>query len=110
VVRVFACGWASVSRPCKTVHIYLPRVLMMRVCECVAEILSAGVANCSYAKGFIGPRGVALDASSGVLYVSNSGTNSVCIVPAGGGACSCEFSAWQSFPLFVLFTCSGCVI
>jgi hypothetical protein len=32
--------------------------------------------------------GVALDPSSGALFVTNYNTNTVCRVPAGGGACS----------------------
>ncbi len=54
----------------------------------------AGAANCSYATECNSPQGVALDPSSGVLYVFNS--NSVCRVPTGGGACVCVRVAWRS--------------
>ena len=50
-----------------------------------------GAANCNYATGFSSPQGVTMDPSSGVLYVANTGTNTVCRVPPGGGAC-----AWES--------------
>ncbi len=47
----------------------------------------AGAADCSWATGFNYPWGVALDPSSGALFVANHGTNTVCRVPpAGGGA------------------------
>ena len=46
----------------------------------------AGAADCSWATGFNGPLGVALDPSSGALFVANYYTNTVCRVPPGGGA------------------------
>ncbi len=46
----------------------------------------AGAADCTYATGFNIPYGVALDPSSGALYVVNYGISSVCRVPPGGNA------------------------
>ncbi len=55
------------------------------------EKLFAGSADCNYATGFgVQPAGVALDPSSGVLYVTNgeSDTATICRVPPGQGACA----------------------
>ena len=46
--------------------------------------LSTGAADCNYVTGLNNPAGIALDPSSGALYVTNLG--SVCRVPPGGGA------------------------
>ncbi len=46
----------------------------------------AGVADCGWATGFGSPFGVAFHPSSGALFVTNFGSNTVCRVPAGGGA------------------------
>jgi hypothetical protein len=47
-----------------------------------------GAANCSFTSRFSAPLGVALDPTSGVLYVSNGGFKTLCRVPAGGGTCA----------------------
>ena len=49
----------------------------------------AGAADCSYATGITFPYGLALDPSSGALYVTSQYTNTVCVVPRGGGARAC---------------------
>ena len=46
----------------------------------------AGAADCSYASGLNVPFGVALDSSSGSLYVISGESKAVCRVPRGGGA------------------------
>jgi DNA-binding beta-propeller fold protein YncE len=53
--------------------------------------LFAGTADCSYATGFNAPRGLAFDPTSGVLYVINTGSNTVCRVSSGGGAFASVF-------------------
>ncbi len=54
----------------------------------VLECCSAGTADCSWAPGFSSPFpvGVALDPSSGALFVTNYFQSTVCRVPGGGGA------------------------
>jgi hypothetical protein len=47
----------------------------------------AGTADCNYTSGYHSAYGIALDPSSGALYVTITGTNAVCRVPADGGAC-----------------------
>jgi hypothetical protein len=47
----------------------------------------AGAANCNYATGLNSPQGVVLDPKRGALFVTNQGSNTVCRVPIGGGAC-----------------------
>jgi hypothetical protein len=54
----------------------------------------AGAANCHSVSGLRSPSGVALDPSSGVLYVANTGNHSLCRVPANGGACSMAIIAF----------------
>jgi hypothetical protein len=69
-----------------------------RICVCAFRVLNAvscrrigvvdfgaGTSDCSYATGLSNPSGVALELSSGALYVT-SGYSSLCRVPAGGGA------------------------
>ncbi len=73
--------------------------VFVRVCLCMCVYVSmcgvpghacirrpAGTVDFSWATGFNKPGGVALDPSSGALFVVNGGTRPVCRVPAGGGA------------------------
>ncbi len=62
--------------------------LMGSWCENDGEEKCAGAANCDSMTGLKSPSGMALDPSSGTLYVANTGNNSLCRVPASGGACS----------------------
>jgi hypothetical protein len=71
------------------------------------EGLCTDAGNCNYASGFNLPAGVALNPSSGVLYVTNPGAQTLCRVPAGGGASSCVFGvAGQTCLRFVVLTCT----
>ena len=73
------------------VCVYVCVFVVLCSCTCTAYICRlSGAADCSGATGFGQPNGVALDPSSGAVFVTNYNPDTyaktVCRVPAGGGA------------------------
>jgi hypothetical protein len=74
--------------------------MQFRVCVCVLrsscqtriykDVVTfcnvSGIADCNWATGFLNPVGVALDTSSGVLYVTDFRGSTLCRVAPTGGA------------------------